>query len=93
MFFSKFPEIKKYIKNNIVKKSLFYQLEDSLELYLIKVEKSVFRNDISPLEYIEPTLKQILLNKRKLDFVNNFEKELIYDAVQSNQLEIYENNF
>lgn len=93
MFFSKFPEIKKYIKNNIVKKSLFYQLEDSLELYLIKVKQSVFRNDISPLEYIEPTLKQILLNKRKLDFVNNFEKELIYDAVQSSQLEIYENNF
>jgi len=92
IFFSKFPEIKPYIKNNIVKKSLFYQIEDSLELYLIKVNRSVFRNEIAPIDYLQPTLKQILLNKRKLDFVNKFEKELIEDAVQSKELEIYENN-
>ena len=29
------------IKNNVVKKALFYQLEDSLELYLLKINESV----------------------------------------------------
>jgi len=92
VFFSKFPDIKTYIKNNIVKKALFYQLEDSLQLYLIKINKSVFRNDIAPLDYIKPTLKQILLNKKKLEFVTDFEKDLIEDALQKKELEFYENN-
>ena len=92
LFFSKLPDIKTYVKNNIVKKALFYQLEDSLELYLIKINKSIYRNDVSPLDYIRPTLKQILLNKKKLEFVRNFEKDLIDDAIQNKELEIYETN-
>ncbi len=90
LFFSKLPVLKTYIKNNIVKKSLFYQIEDSLELYLLKVNESVYRNDIAPLDYIKPTLKQILLNKEKLNFVSKFEQDLIKDAIENKELEIYE---
>jgi hypothetical protein len=84
--------LKNYVKNNVVKKALFYQLEDSLELYLLKINESVFRNDVAPLDYIKPTQKQILLNKKKLDFVSNFEKDLIENALQNNELEFYEIN-
>lgn len=90
VFFSKFPEVRDYVKNNIVKKNLFYQLEDSLELYLIKVSESALRNDIAPKDYLEPTLRQILVNKRKLEFIRNFENELYIDAIQTKELEIYE---
>ena len=92
LFFSKLPDIKTYVKNNIVKKTLFYQLEDSLELYLLKIDKSIFRNDIVPLDYIKPTLRQILLNKKKLEFISDFEKDLIDDALQNKELEFYEIN-
>ena len=78
------------MKNNIVKKNLFYQLEDSLELYLIKVSESALRNTIAPKDYLEPTLRQILVNKRKLEFIRNFENELYIDAIQTKELEIYE---
>lgn len=90
VFFSKFPEVRDYVKNNIVKKNLFYQLEDSLELYLIKVSESALRNTIAPIDYLEPTLRQILVNKRKLEFIRNFENELYIDAIQTKELEIYE---
>ncbi len=90
VFFSKFPEVRDYVKNNIVKKKLFYQLEDSLELYLIKVSESALRNTIAPIDYLEPTLRQILVNKRKLEFIRNFENELYIDAIQTKELEIYE---
>ena len=92
LFFLRLPDLKNYIKNNIVKKALFYQIEDSLELYLIKINESVFRNDIAPFDYIKPTLKQILLNKKKLDFVSNFENDLIKNALQNKELEFYEIN-
>ena len=89
VFFSKLPEVRDYVKNNIVKKNLFYQLEDSLELYLIKVSESALRNTIAPKDYLEPTLRQILVNKRKLEFIRNFENELYIDAIQTKELEIY----
>ena len=89
VFFSKFPEVRDYVKNNIVKKNLFYQLEDSLELYLMKVSESALRNTIAPKDYLEPTLRQILVNKRKLEFIRNFENELYIDAIQTKELEIY----
>ena len=90
VFFSKFPKVRDYVKNNIVKKNLFYQLEDSLELYLIKVNQSALRNDIAPKDYFEPTLRQILVNKKKLEFIRNFENELYINAIQTKDLEIYE---
>ena len=92
MFFNKLPEINKNIKNRIIKKLLFYQLEDSLELYLIKINESIFRNDLAPIEFIQPTLKQILLNKKKLEFISKFEKDLIDDAIQKKEFEFYETN-
>ena len=92
MFFNKFPEINKNVKNRIIKKSLFYQLEDSLELYLIKINESIFRNDLAPIEFIQPTIKQILLNKKKLEFISKFEKDLIDDAIQKKEFEFYETN-
>jgi hypothetical protein len=91
-FFNRLPEINNYIKNRIIKNSLFYQLEDSLELYLIKINRSIFRNDLAPIEFIRPTLKQVLLNKQKLEFISKFEKDLIDDAIQQKEFEFYETN-
>ena len=90
LFFSKLPVLKSYIENNIVKKSLFYQIEDSLELYLLKINKSVYRNDIAPLDYIKPILKQIILTKKKLNFVSKLEQDLSKEAIENKELEIYE---
>jgi hypothetical protein len=34
----------------------------------------------------------VLLNKKKLEFIIKFEKELIEDALQQNEYELYETN-
>jgi hypothetical protein len=34
----------------------------------------------------------VLINKKKLEFISNFEKEIIEDALQKKEFEIYENN-
>ena len=59
---------------------------------MIKINRSIFRNDLAPIEFIRPTLKQVLLNKKKLEFISKFEKELIEDALQQNEFEFYETN-
>lgn len=70
--------------------SQFFELTDSLGVYLVHINKVLKKTDPPPLEYIEPTLRQIILNKRKLEFINRLEKDIIDEAVKKNRFEIYE---
>ena len=74
---------------NFVKKSNFFQIEDSLELYLFYIKNILLRKDIPPLGYIDNTIKKIIFNKRKLKFIKKFEKDIIQDAIKTNRFEIY----
>lgn len=76
-------------KSQLLKKSNFLQLEDSLEVYLVYVNDVLLRNDQAPLEYATTTIKQILLNKRKANLVKELEKDITKDAIENKQFEIY----
>ena len=73
----------------LLKKDNFLQLEDSLGVYLVFVEDVRLRGEKAPLEYSLPTIKQILLNKRKLELIKNLEKDITQDAIKNDQFEIY----
>ena len=47
------------------------------------------RNQISPFEYLKPTLQQVILNRRKLELIKKFEKEIIEDAIKNKDYEIF----
>lgn len=74
---------------DFLKKQNFLQLEDSLGVYLVAVEDVKFRNEQAPLEYSLPTIKQILLNKRKLELIKKLEKDITQDAIKNKKFEIY----
>jgi hypothetical protein len=76
-------------KSQLLKKSNFLQLEDSLEVYLVYVNDVLLRNDQAPLEYAVSTIKQILLNKRKANLVKELEKDITRDAIENEQFEVY----
>ncbi len=73
-----------------LKKSQFFELEDSLGVYLGKIAEVRNINEIAPLSYIKPTIRQVLLNRRKLDFMRRLETEILDEAVKRNEFEIYE---
>jgi hypothetical protein len=77
--------------SQVLKKSNFTQLQDSLGVYLVKIEDVLMTNDIAPLIYVEPTIKQIILNKRKLELIKNLEKDITKDALKNKKFEIYTN--
>ncbi|WP_447634924.1 hypothetical protein [Flavobacterium microcysteis] len=63
--------------------------QDSLEVYLVKVTNVLDKNQISPYEYIKPTLEQVILNKRKLELIKKIEKDITDDAIKNEKYEIY----
>lgn len=85
----KIPPANQTNKNQLLKKSNFVQLKDSLHLYLIQINDVLLRNDYAPLEYVKPTVKQIIINRRKLDLIKDIEKDILQDANKNKQFEIY----
>ncbi|SCY20588.1 hypothetical protein SAMN05192588_1660 [Nonlabens sp. Hel1_33_55] len=65
-----------------------WKLEDSLGVYLLHIKDVLRRGEQAPLTYVNPTIKQILRNQRKLAYIKKIEKELLDDAIQSNRLKI-----
>ena len=72
-----------------VKKSKFFKLEDRLGLYLFFVKDLIKKGDIAPKEVSSQTIKNIILNQRKLKFTKQFEKDILQDAIESKTYEIY----
>ena len=67
----------------------FYQFKDSLSLYLIKIVDSAKKGEISPIEYVAPTLEYMSLNKRKKELMLTIKSDILKDALLYNKLEIY----
>lgn len=76
-------------QDRYLKKSQFFELEDSIGVYLAKVTNVLKVNDIAPLPFIEPTIKQVLLNRRKLDYIRKLETEIIDEAIKEKEFEVY----
>lgn len=89
-FFNRLPSISERRYKNFLKNDTFFELQDSLEVYLVVVEEVVLRNDLAPLDYVAPTLKQILINKRKLELMRQLDREIIEEGLRQNIYEVYE---
>ena len=75
--------------NTYIRKSKFFKIEDTLGVYLFYVKNFLKKGEISPYEVFKPTIKNIILNRRKLDFIKKFEKDILQDAIKTNNFEIY----
>lgn len=89
-FFNRLPSIPERRYKNFLKNDTFFELQDSLEVYLVVIVEVVLRNDLAPLDYVAPTLKQILINKRKLELMRQLDREIIEEGLRQNIYEVYE---
>ncbi|MDO6597737.1 peptidyl-prolyl cis-trans isomerase [Oceanihabitans sp. 2_MG-2023] len=85
----KIPAINLDNKDELLKKTNFIQLKDSLGLYLMQINDVLLQNSTAPLEYVKPTIDQIVINKRKLEKIRELEKDITKDAITNKKFEIY----
>ena len=73
-----------------LKNSKIFEVEDTIQVYLFKIENYLSKNEKAPLSYVENTIRNIVFNQRKLDFLKKFDQEIINDAIQNKKFEIYQ---
>lgn len=86
--FYQLPNLKK-LNKYMLKKPNFIEIKDSLGLYLINITDVLKANQYAPLEYVSETLKRMVINKRKLVFIDQLRKDITKDAIKNKSFEIY----
>jgi len=87
--YAKLPFITPDNRDKYISGSMSYQYPDSTDVYIVKVARVLEKNQVSPFEYIRPTLQQLIINNRKLELIKKFQKEITDDAIKNDKYEIY----
>lgn len=87
--YAKLPFITPDNRDKYISSSMSYQYPDSTDVYIVKVARVLEKNQVSPFEYIRPTLQQLIINNRKLELIKKFQKEITDDAIKNDKYEIY----
>ncbi len=66
-----------------------FEIIENNELYLIILHQSKFRDTRSPLSLVKGDIRNLILNKRKIDLIAQMQKSIIDDARKKNNIEIY----
>ena len=76
-------------KLNSLKSYSFLQNKDSLNLYLIKILEFKKIGSYAPIDYVFSTLEYMSINQRKKKLTQSIKTDLIKNAIQNNELEIF----
>ncbi|MFO7864917.1 MAG: hypothetical protein R6U85_13035 [Salinivirgaceae bacterium] len=65
-----------------------HQQYDSLYVYYVRVNEYYLKGDIAPMNYIADKIRQIIIGKRRLEFMTKLENDLRREALNSNKIVI-----
>lgn len=67
----------------------YYETSDDSYLYFLKVAKYRISDNISPLEFVKDDIRNIILNKRKVELAKKLEDEVYNTAASEKEFEIF----
>jgi hypothetical protein len=76
-------------EDEFLKSNKIIETQDNEFLYLVKLNDIKAKGSIAPVEYVKSKIKDILLNKRKLAFIGELEKNIYNDAADHSNFKIY----
>ncbi len=65
------------------------EFSDSVKVSLLKINDFKLKGEKAPLSYVQDLIKNILMNKKKLQLLANLEKNLLEDALKRKEFETY----
>lgn len=66
----------------------FIERTDSDYYYLVSIHDYKLKNELAPIEYIKDNIKNLILNRRKIDFLKKLENTIYTEGIEKNKFEI-----
>jgi hypothetical protein len=68
------------------------EYKDSVYTNVIQVLDYVEPGKVTPLEYNEEKIREIIISRRKQELISNLQRDILNDALNNNKLKITEEN-
>jgi hypothetical protein len=78
-----------YNQENFLQYNRNIEARDSLYLYLVEFRDFKIKESVTPLSMLEDNIKKIIVNRRKLELLQNLQHEIFENALMNNYFEIY----
>ncbi len=79
----------KLSESSVLQNNNYIQISDKDFIYLVKVKTFMYKEDISPLDMEIENIKNIIINKRKVEMIDKMENEVYKNARDNNDIEIF----
>ncbi len=83
--------IETYNQELFLKENKFVRLSKEEEVYLVKFFDYKIKDDISPLELEYDDIRNIIINKRKMELIKKMRNDIYKNALTNKEFEIYYN--
>lgn len=77
-------------KIQFLKSYNYYETTDNEFLYFLKIEAYKISDNVSPVEFVKGDIKNIILNKRKVELARKLEEEVYENASKRKDFEVFE---
>jgi hypothetical protein len=81
--------IETYNKELFLRNNRFVEVTDSLNCYFVNIKGFKIKNSISPLAFEKDNIRNILINKRKLQLITQMKEDVYRDAQEKKDVEVY----
>ncbi len=76
-------------KIQFLKTNPYYETSDPQSLYFLKIDEYKISDNISPLEFVREDIKNIILNKRKVELAQKLEQDVYENAIKKKDFEVF----
>lgn len=81
--------VKTYNQEEFLKNHRDLEYQDSMYIYLVRFRDFKIKESVSPLDFEKQRIRDIILNKRKIELIGRMQDDLFLDAQKKNVFEIY----
>ncbi len=82
----------KFSEASILQKNNYINFSDKDFVYLVKIKDYMYKEDLSPLEFETENIKNIIINKRKIELIDKMENQVYQKAREDEEIEWYKEN-
>jgi len=83
--------IQTYNQQEFLSRNKYVEVDDSLNVYMLQIKQFRITNGLSPLTYVQNTIRSVIINQRKLQLLEKLEQDLLDEALKKNYYEVYAN--
>lgn len=82
----------RFSESSILQKNNYINFSDLEFVYLVKIKDFMYKEDLSPLEFETDNIKNIIINKRKIELIDKMENQVYQKARDGEDIEWYKEN-